>query len=226
MKWRGQCSEDVLMSRAMRIAIYGSRPDGHAKVLLDLLDGREDLTVIGLIDDYAENRQRTVRGCAVLGTGADLGALQRDGLEGVLLGFGEVGGRGAVIERVRAAGLALPAFVHAAALVSPSAVVGEGAQVLAGAYIGPDAQLGEGVLVNTRAVVEHDARLAAGSVVAPGAVLAGRVQLRASAHVGAGATILQDVVVGDGAVVGAGAVVTRDVAAAAIVTGVPARETR
>ena len=54
----------------MRIAIYGSRPDGHAKVLLDLLDGREDLTVAGLIDDFAENRERQVRGREVIGTGS------------------------------------------------------------------------------------------------------------------------------------------------------------
>jgi sugar O-acyltransferase (sialic acid O-acetyltransferase NeuD family) len=208
----------------MRIAIYGSRPDGHAKVILDLLEGHEDLTAVGLIDDFAENRERQVRGQAVLGTGEELDALRARGVEGIVLGFGEVKGRRELIERLRAAGFALPAFVHASANVSASAVVREGAQVLAGAYVGPDAQVGEGALVNTHAVLEHDVRLAAGSVVSPGAVLAGRVQLHASALVGAGATIVPDVVVGEGAVVGAGAVVTRDVAPGAIVTGVPARE--
>jgi UDP-perosamine 4-acetyltransferase len=208
----------------MRIAIYGSRPDGHAKVLLDLLGGRDDFTVVGLIDDFAENRGRQVRGHAVIGTGEALGALRAGGLEGIVLGFGEVSGRREVIEGVRAAGLALPAFVHASAEVSASAVVGEGVQVLAGAHVGPDARLADGVLVNTRAVVEHDVRLAQASVVAPGAVLAGRVRIGEAVHVGAGATLLPDVVVGDGAVVGAGAVVTRDVAPGAIVTGVPARE--
>jgi len=208
----------------MRIAIYGSRPDGHAKVLLDLLDGSEDLAVVGLIDDFDENRQRQLRGREVLGTGQQLAALRARGLEGILLGFGEVNGRREAIDRVKAAALALPAFVHPSASVSASAVVGEGAQVLAGACIGADARLGEGVLVNTRAVVEHDVWLGPASVVAPGAVLAGRVRLHASAFVGAGATIVPDVVVGEGAVVGAGAVVLRDVAPDAIVTGVPARE--
>jgi sugar O-acyltransferase (sialic acid O-acetyltransferase NeuD family) len=207
----------------MRIAIYGSRPDGHAKVVLELLGARADLTVVGLIDDFAENRERRVRGLEVLGTGAELGALRAGGLEGVVLGFGEAAGRREAVERVRAAALALPAFVHASAGVAASARVGDGAQVLAGAYVGPDAQVGEGVLVNTRAIVEHDVTLAAGSVVSPGAVLAGRVALHASVFVGAGATILPDVIVGERAVVGAGAVVTRDVAAGAIVTGVPAR---
>lgn len=212
------------MSSAMRIAIYGSRPDGHAKVLLDLLDGREDLSVAGLIDDFAGNGERRVRGRRVIGTGEQLAALRAEGLEGVLLGFGEVNGRREAIERVRAAGLALPAFVHGSAEVSASAAVGAGAQVLAGVYVGPDVQVGEGVLLNTRTVVEHDVRLAAACAVAPGAVIAGRAQVGASAFIGAGATILPDVVVGAGAVVAAGAVVTRDVAAGAIVLGMPARE--
>jgi UDP-perosamine 4-acetyltransferase len=211
------------MLRPMRIAIYGSRPDGHAKVLIDLLDDQPDLIVDGLIDDSSENRGRRVRGYEVLGTGAELEALRAGGLEGILLGFGEARGRRDVMERVRAAALALPAFVHASAVVSASATIGEGAQVLAGACVGPDAQVGDGVLVNTRAIVEHDVRLAAGCVLAPGALLAGRVHVHASAHVGAGATILPDVVVGELAVVGAGAVVTDDVPAGAVVAGDPAR---
>ena len=87
-------------------------------------------------------------------------ALREDGIEGVLLGFGEATGRLAVLDRVRAAGLALPSFVHPTALVSPTASLAEGVQVLAGAYVGPDARLGPGALVNTRAIVEHDGVLA------------------------------------------------------------------
>jgi serine acetyltransferase len=83
----------------MRIAIYGSRPDGHAEVVLDLIDAQEDLTVVGLIDDFAENRERRVRGRAALGTGEELGALRAGGLEGVVLGEGAVVGAGAVVTR-------------------------------------------------------------------------------------------------------------------------------
>ena len=209
--------------RLARVVIYGSRPDGHAKVLVDLLSHSSLFIITGLVDDYQEHAGRSVRNLAVVGTGDDLDRLRADGVDGVLIGFGETVGRLEVIERVRAAELHLPTFVHPSAHVSNSARLDDGAQVLVGAYVGPDARVGAGALLNTNAVIEHDVVVGSAAVVAPGAVVAGRGRVGRAASVGAGATILPDRVVGDAATVGAGAVVTRDVPAGATVAGVPAR---
>ena len=191
---------------------------------MDLLDGDSELTIVGFIDDFAENRAREVRGLGVLGAGQDLGAIAaRAGIEGILVGFGDVAGRLEAIQRAREAGLCLPSIIHPSAHLSTSAMLESAGQVLTGAYVGPDAQLGLGALVNTHAVVEHDVVLGAGTVVSPGATLAGRVRLGRSVLVGAGATVLPDRVIGDDATVGAGALVTRDVASGVTVVGVPAR---
>ena len=126
-----------------RVVIYGSRPDGHAKVLVDLLSHSSLFVITGLVDDYKEHAGRSVRNLAVVGSGDDLDRLRAEGVEGVLMGFGETVGRLEVIERVRAAELDLPVFVHPSAHVSHSAAwYDDGAQVLVGAYVGLDARVG------------------------------------------------------------------------------------
>jgi sugar O-acyltransferase (sialic acid O-acetyltransferase NeuD family) len=207
----------------VRVAIYGSRPDGHAKVLAELLADAPDLSIVGLIDDFAANADRVVRGLTVLGGINALSSLRGEGIEGVIVGFGESKGRIRVVDEVRRASLALPVFVHSSATVIGSARCEPGAQVLARAYVGPDAVIGEGALVNTAAIVEHDVELGRGSVVGPGSVITGRVRIGNEATIGAGATVLPDRRIGARAMVGAGAVVAHDVDEGTVVAGVPAR---
>jgi sugar O-acyltransferase (sialic acid O-acetyltransferase NeuD family) len=207
----------------VRLALYGSRPDGHARVVLEvLLDGLEH-ELLGLIDDVPENVQRTVAGLAVIGGGADLGRLRAGGLEGVVLGFGAARGRDSVVAAIAAAALELPTLIHPSAHIASSAHLGPGVQVLPQASVGPGASIGRGALVNTGSIVEHDVVVGEAAVVGPGAVLAGRVRLGGAAEMGAGAVAIPDVEIGARALVGAGAVVTRDVDAGATVAGVPAR---
>jgi UDP-perosamine 4-acetyltransferase len=207
----------------MKTVIYGSRPDGQAKILVQLAAQSPELELVGLLDDFPENRTRTIGDLRVIGTGEDLDALAADGIEAVLVGFGESRGRSGAVERIAAAGLALPNLVDPRAVVLPSATLGLGVQVFPLAYVGPDASLGDGVLINTAALVEHDCVLESGAVVLPNASVSGRVRIGRDATVGAAATILPDVVIGEGATVGAGAVVIRDVAPGERVAGVPAR---
>lgn len=208
----------------MDVVIYGSRPDGHAKVLAELLGAIPDLSVVGLLDDFSANSDRVLRGLNVLGGAEMLPTLSRQGVGGVVLGFGDGPARVRIAELVQAAALELPVVIHPSATVVGGARCAPGSQVLCGAYVGPDAMVGEAALVNTAAVIEHDVAVGRGAVVGPGAVLAGRVHVAQGATVGAGATVLPDRRIGARATVGAGAVVTRDVADGAVVTGVPARE--
>lgn len=207
----------------MRVVVYGSRPDGHAKVVVELFQGVDGVDIVGMIDDFPENLGRTICGLPILGEFSSLKTLTADGVEGVALGFGESRGRARTCERVVDLGLALPTLIHPTASVVPSASLSAGTQVLPMAFVGPDAKLMDGALVNTGAVVEHDVEIGRGGVIGPSATLAGRVKVDQEAFVGAGATILPDRRVGAGAFVGAGAVVTRDVRPGEVVAGVPAR---
>jgi sugar O-acyltransferase (sialic acid O-acetyltransferase NeuD family) len=207
----------------VRVALYGSRPDGHANVVLELLADAAGMEVVGLVDDWPENANRKIGALEVIGGSADLPRLAGEGVEGVLLGFGAAQGRESIVGVVAAAGLALPTLVHASAQIAASAELADGVQVLAQASVGPNARVGRGGLINTGAIVEHDVSVGDYSVVDPGAVLTGRVRVGESVEIGSGAVLIPDVEVGPGATVGAGAVVIRPVAAGQTVTGVPAR---
>jgi sugar O-acyltransferase (sialic acid O-acetyltransferase NeuD family) len=210
----------------VRVVVYGSRPDGHARVVIEVLLAGGNFDVVGLIDDQPGNAGRRIGELSVIGSRTDLPALSREGVEGVLLGFGAAAGRSAIVDAVQGAGLALPVLVHPSAHVQASAALAPGVQVLPNASIGPGARLGRGVLVNTGAIVEHDVAVADCAVIDPGAVLAGRAIVGESVEVGSGAVVLPDISVGARAVIGAGAVVARQVLEGQTVAGVPARPLR
>jgi UDP-perosamine 4-acetyltransferase len=192
-------------------------------VIETLVAGIGGFDLVGLIDDEQQNARRRIGELSVLGSRVDLPALSREGVEGVLLGFGAVEGRDAVVAAIEAAGLALPTLVHPSAHVPASATLGSGTQVLSRASIGPGARIGRAVLLNTGAIVEHDVTISDYAVIGPGAVLAGRAGIGEAVEIGAGAVVLPDMEVSVRAVVGAGAVVTDSVAEGQTVVGVPAR---
>ncbi len=215
--------EDDCRVAGVRIAVYGSRPDGHANVVLDLFGPDSEHEFVGLLDDWPRNAERRIGDLRVIGGTADLRRLASEGLEGVVLGFGAAQGRTAILDAVEAAGLTLPKLVHPTAFVTSSAQLAPGVQVMPHASIGPNARVGRGVLVNTGATLDHDVEVGDASVIDPGAVLTGRVRIGGEVEIGSGAVLIPDSVVGDGATVGAGAVVVRPVEAGATVVGVPAR---
>jgi sugar O-acyltransferase (sialic acid O-acetyltransferase NeuD family) len=207
------------------VPIVGLGAGTHAKSLLDAIRSSGRFEVVGLVDDDAARTGAELLGFPILGPDA-LEDLRADGVANAFAGVGGIGdssARRGVFERLLAAGFELPAIVHDAAVVSPWAQLGRGAQVLAAAVVNAGAELGDDVIINTGAIVEHDCRIGAHAHVAPGARLAGLATVGEGAHVGIGAVVIESIRIGDGALVAAGAVVVRDVPDGARVAGVPAQ---
>lgn len=136
------------------------------------------------------------------------------------------GDRGAdrleIQEILRLAGCKIISAIHPHAVVSDSARVGIGSQILAGAIVGPGVEIGSGVIVNTRASVDHECRLDDGVHLAPGVTLCGLVRVGRLTLVGAGTTVLPRIRIGEGCVIGAGSLVTRDIPDQVVAYGHPA----
>lgn len=112
--------------------------------------------------------------------------------------------------------------IHPRAVISKSAVIGEGTIVNACAVVQPFAKIGCHVMVHAGAIVEHDCCVNDFVNIAPRATLTGHVRVGKGTTVFAGSVVLPSVNIGDGAVVGAGAVVRNDVSEGQTVVGCPA----
>ncbi len=190
---------------------------GHAAVVADAARS-SGWTVLGFFDDNPQTGSSGPPGLARLGTIGDAAKT------GAALAHAAVGSPALRRRWLDAmGGRVAPAIVHAAAVVSPSATIAEGAFIGPGAIVNARASIGRGAIVNSGAIVEHDCVLGAFCHVAPGAALGGGVHVGAEALVGINAAVRPGIRVEAQSTVGAGAVVTRDVPQGATATGVPAR---
>jgi sugar O-acyltransferase (sialic acid O-acetyltransferase NeuD family) len=121
-----------------------------------------------------------------------------------------------------ACGLRVATLVHPAAIISPSASIGEGTLIMPGAIVNAGARVGRNVIVNTGAIVEHDCVVGDHVHLAPRSVLGGGVTVKSYTLFGIGAVALPGITIGEDVVVGAGAVVIADLASGLTVAGVPA----
>lgn len=200
---------------------------GHARVLAEILLGQGH-PLLGATDVRAPSAADHAPALVFLGNDDTVFAYPADGIL-LVNGVGSVGpvtARRVLFRRFIAAGYRFADVCHPSAVVSPSAQLGAGHQILAAAVVATGARLGDNVLINTRALVEHDCTVGDHCHIASGAVLCGGVRLDAGVHLGAGATVNQGIHIGTGAVIASGSVVIEDVPPHTLVAGVPARPKR
>lgn len=107
------------------------------------------------------------------------------------------------------------------AIVSKSAQLGDGVQIMSGAIIQTSANISMNCIINSGAIIEHDCSIGAHNHIAPNATLSGGVITEAQVHIGTGANVIQGIKIGEEAVVGAGCTIVRNVPAKQVI--VPAR---
>lgn len=191
------------------INIFGA--SGHAKVIADIISAQGD-KVGSVYDDAPEGKSI-----------ADKPVCRPDhGLSDnpVIIAIGSNRIRKMISEKYPV-GFAMAC--HPAAVISNSAVIGEGTVVMARAVIEADVRIGRHCIINTGATINHECRLDDFVHVSPGATLCGNVSVGECSWIGAGATVIPGIRIGSNCIIGAGAVVIRDVPDGAKVAGNPAR---
>lgn len=194
---------------------------GHAKVVIELVRAAGAYEIIGLIDLNLSGA--AILGVPILGTDEDLPRLRREGIAHAFVGIGNNQRRLKTSYYLRKIGFKIINAISPAAIISPSASLGDGIAVMAGAVINAEGRIDDFSIINTHASVDHDCWIGEGAHVCPGSTLAGNVRVGSLAFIGAGATVVPGITIGQNATIGAGASVLRDVPDGASAWGVPAR---
>ena len=204
---------------ARRLVVIGA--GGHAKVVIEAIRAAAVSEIVGLIDP-APAAQR-VLGVQVLGGDEMLTRLRDEGISAAVVALGDNTLREQIGHRLRKLEFVLPCVIHPAALISPTASLGDGTVIMAAAVVGTETIMGRFAIVNTGAVVDHDNRIGNAAHVGPACGLAGNVHVGDRAQLGVGTAVRPGIRIGSDAIVGAGAAVVADVPDGACVGGVPAR---
>lgn len=183
---------------------------GHASVLAEILlqQDRKILAVISL-EDISECS--VFKGIKHLRNDSDVLTFNKDQ---VLL----VNGIGLmpksnlkrnINEYFLSLGYRFETVISDSALVSPSAVIESGVQILSAVIINAGSKIGAHTIINTAALVEHDCDIGSYNHLSPRCVLCGQVNTKINVFIGANATVLNNVSIGNNSIVGAGCTIRK-----------------
>ena len=207
-----------------KVVIIGGRVDGHAKVVLEIIQARGEYQVAGFIDDVLFGTGVAIREIAVIGTMADLPVLAATyGLYGAIVAIGDNVIRRRLGIRVKESGLQLINAIHPTVHLDSDVVVGEGNCFCQGVIIVAGTRIGSFVNIHTGATIDHDNIIEDGANLGPGVHTAGRVQIGRDAFLGTGTVVIPDCRIGEGVIAGAGTVIIDSVEPYSKIVGVPAR---
>ena len=207
-----------------KVVIIGARADGHAKVVLEIIQAENKYQVVGFVDDHLFGTGLTIRDIPVIGTVSDLQALQQQHqLFGAIVAIGDNVTRRQLGVRVKEAGLALINAVHPTVHFDSDVIIGEGNCFCQGVIVVTGTRIGNSVNVHTGATIDHDNVICDGANLGPGVHTAGRVTIGRDVFLGTGTIVIPDCSVGEGVIAGAGTVIIDPVESYCKVVGVPAR---
>lgn len=192
--------------------IYGA--SGHSKVIIEIIN-----SVSGKIDTIIDD---DVSIKSILKYPVEHSYKALDLNIGTILAIGNNGIRKKIADRYL--GLIEDAVIHISAVVSTSAVIGNGTVIMANASVNSEALVGKHCILNTGSVVEHDCKIEDFVHISPNASIAGNVSIGEGSHIGIGACIIPGISIGKWATIGAGAVIIKDIPDYAVVVGNPGKQ--
>jgi len=198
------------LSESQPVVIMGA--GGHALVLIEILR-RLNATILGATTIHSEE-QESILGVPIIG--GDENIRRWSPSEIVLVnanGMVATGRTSRVVcaTQMRSLGYVFRSVIDPWALVSESANLGEGCQVMAGAIIQANVTIGPDTIINTGAKIDHDCYIARDCHICPGATLTGGVNVGKGSVLSAGVVVVPEISIRENSFIKAGTVVKSNV---------------
>lgn len=200
------------------VVIYGSGAVAH--YVLDICESL-NVEIRGIIDGNRTKGER-VYGVEVLGDDSLLCDTHLRAATSLVVAIGNIGRRREIYERAKNAGYAVATLIHPSCVVSPHAIIGEGA------IVNPFTSIRIGARLGNLFLCEGHSRIGYANLIGDNVVIATNVMLNAETSVGddcflgTSATLLPYRKIGNMCFIAAGALVTKDVPDGRLAIGQPA----
>jgi len=186
----------------------------HAAELVDYIEyinrnsEKKVYTIKGLIDDVAEQHAHYNYAHAFLGKIRDH---QVDLEVYYLMGIGNITTRIKIFNQFTLKEAKFTGIIHPSALISDSAVIGEGTVISHNASVGPKAVIGAFNVINSRCTIGHDVTIGDHNFLSPQVVLGGAAAIGNNNLLGTNSCVLPAIKVGNNNKIMAGMVITNRV---------------
>lgn len=193
------------------ILIYGA--SGHAKMIIDIIQKKENYTIKGFIDSY-KSINEIINGYSILGNLDQLSSLAQElNIEGIVIAVGDNFSRRKAYQKIKniIPHIEFISIVHPNAVIANNVTIDEGTVIMANVVVNASAKVGKFCIINTASTLGHDSIMADFSSLASGVTIAGNVQIGSSSAICLGASVIQSISIGNDTVIGAGSLVLKSV---------------
>ncbi|WP_431800776.1 acetyltransferase [Halobacillus andaensis] len=200
----------------MKVILIGN--GGHSRVIQDIIKARDKEQLTAVLDD--KYSYGFIDNDIYFGPVSDVEELLDESTR-IVVAIGSNKTRKRISEELK--GLPFATLIHPSAVISPSALIGNGTVIMPYAVVNAHSDIGDHCIVNTGAIIEHDNHIESFTHVCPNVALTGQVTIGEGVELGAASTVIPGIKVEEWSVVGAGSTVIHNVPPNSRIAGSPAR---
>lgn len=192
------------------IIVIGAQLDGYAGNVIEMLEELGIYEVVGFLENAPDFQNKTIEGIPVLGQTDNFEHLDLP-TDNFHIAIGDNVARGTIFKRLKALDNNLITLIHHKAIVSRTAVIGEGSYIGPYAVIDRDVHIGKVSIIDSGSIVQHNTKTGVAVSMGSGVNVGKGVHVHDFSFIGMGSIISSNVDIGSGVLIDSGSIVKNNV---------------